>query len=60
MSAPMSPRPGYARMTTVTEPKPVSCWLSDMDGVLVHEEHALPGGPDFIEALQRHGRRFWF
>jgi NagD protein len=45
-------------MTSVTETKPVSCWLTDMDGVLVHEEHALPGGPDFIEALQRHGRAF--
>ncbi len=38
--------------------RPVSCWLTDMDGVLVHEEHALPGGPDFIAALQRAGRRF--
>ena len=45
-------------MTIVTETKPVSCWLTDMDGVLVHEEHALPGGADFIEALQRHGRPF--
>ena len=45
-------------MTIVTESKSVSCWLTDMDGVLVHEEHALPGGPDFIEALQRHGRPF--
>ena len=45
-------------MTIVTESKPVSCWLTDMDGVLVHEEHALPGGADFIEALQRHGRPF--
>jgi NagD protein len=28
--------------------KPVECWLTDMDGVLVHEEQALPGGADFI------------
>src|SRR5918996_6630091 len=42
----------------MTERKPVECWLTDMDGVLVHEEHALPGGADFIRALQQHGRRF--
>ena len=38
--------------------KPVECWLTDMDGVLVHEEQALPGGADFIEALLAHQRRF--
>ena len=27
----------------MTERKPVECWLTDMDGVLVHEEQALPG-----------------
>jgi 5'-nucleotidase len=42
----------------VTETKPVSCWLTDMDGVLVHEDQALPGGAEFIAALQEHGRRF--
>jgi NagD protein len=38
----------------MTDPKPVASWLTDMDGVLVHEEEALPGGADFIAALQRH------
>lgn len=42
----------------MTERKPVACWLTDMDGVLVHEEKALPGGPEFIQALQDHGRPF--
>jgi NagD protein len=42
----------------MTSPKPVDCWLTDMDGVLVHEEHAIPGAGDFIAALQRSGRRF--
>ena len=42
----------------MTETKPVACWLTDMDGVLVHEEQALPGGSEFIQALQDHGRRF--
>ena len=42
----------------MTETKPVSCWLTDMDGVLVHEEQALPGGAEFVAALQEHGRPF--
>ena len=40
------------------ERHPVSCWLTDMDGVLVHEEQALPGAAEFISALQTSGRRF--
>ncbi len=42
----------------MTERRPVECWLTDMDGVLVHEEQALPGAADFIAALQEHSRRF--
>ncbi|WP_040157065.1 HAD-IIA family hydrolase [Mobilicoccus massiliensis] len=36
----------------------VDSWLTDMDGVLVHEEQAIPGAADFIEALKSHGLRF--
>ena len=42
----------------MTDPKPVACWLTDMDGVLVHESRAIPGAADFIQALQDHDRRF--
>ena len=42
----------------MSDPKPIESWLTDMDGVLVHEEHAVPGAPEFIAALQEHGRRF--
>ena len=42
----------------MSERKPVEYWLTDMDGVLVHEEQALPGGADFIAALQQHQRRY--
>ena len=42
----------------MSEHKPVHCWLTDMDGVLVHEQEALPGAADFIRALQDNGRRF--
>jgi NagD protein len=42
----------------MSTPRPVDCWLSDMDGVLVHVEQPIPGASDFIAALQESGRRF--
>ncbi|MEO6827966.1 MAG: HAD-IIA family hydrolase [Microbacteriaceae bacterium] len=30
----------------------VECWLTDMDGVLVHENHALPGARELIQQWQ--------
>lgn len=32
--------------------RPIETWLTDMDGVLVHEEDPIPGGREFIAALQ--------
>lgn len=47
---------------TTTTPKstgrPIKAWLSDMDGVLVHEESALPGAAEFVEALKAKGTPF--
>ncbi len=37
---------------------PAECWLTDMDGVLVHEEYALPGAVDFLARLVERERRF--
>jgi NagD protein len=34
------------------------CWLTDMDGVLVHEDQALPGAREFLQRLVERGRRF--
>ena len=34
------------------------CWLTDMDGVLVHEEKALPGAAEFLDRLVEKRRRF--
>jgi NagD protein len=34
------------------------CWLTDMDGVLVHEGQALPGAADFLQRLVEKQRRF--
>jgi len=42
----------------MTESQPIETWLTDMDGVLVHEEVPIPGAAEFIGALQREGRRF--
>jgi NagD protein len=37
---------------------PAECWLTDMDGVLVREEHALPGAAEFLQRLVDRKRRF--
>jgi NagD protein len=37
---------------------PAECWLTDMDGVLVREEHALPGAAEFLQRLVDRERRF--
>jgi len=42
----------------MSEHKPVESWLTDMDGVLVHEERAIPGASEFIGTLQATGRKF--
>ena len=38
--------------------RPIETWLTDMDGVLVHEEVPIPGAQEFIEALKTSGRQF--
>ncbi|MCB1253457.1 MAG: HAD-IIA family hydrolase [Austwickia sp.] len=40
------------------DPPYIDAWLTDMDGVLVHEEHAIPGAPEFIDALKAADVRF--
>ena len=40
------------------ERKAPECWLTDMDGVLVHENHALPGAAEFIARLVEREKRF--
>src|SRR3954452_21917911 len=46
---------------TTRSPAPkraVRAWLSDMDGVLVHEEDPIPGAAEFVDRLSRIGRPF--
>ena len=40
------------------DPREAECWLTDMDGVLVHEDRALPGAVDFLRRLVERERRF--
>jgi NagD protein len=38
--------------------QPAECWLTDMDGVLMHEGSALPGAAEFLARLVERRRRF--
>ncbi len=42
----------------MTTRKPIESWLTDMDGVLVHEGHPVPGAPEFIGRLRASGKPF--
>ncbi|WP_433187873.1 HAD-IIA family hydrolase [Actinoallomurus sp. CA-150999] len=42
----------------MSERKPIDCWLTDMDGVLVHEGQPVPGAEDFLGRLKRAGKPF--
>jgi 5'-nucleotidase len=42
----------------MTMTRPVETWLTDMDGVLVHEDVPIPGAQEFIEKLKSSGVRF--
>jgi len=41
-----------------TERRAAECWLIDMDGVLVHEDQAIPGAGEFLARLTERERRF--
>ncbi len=45
-------------MGRMSEPRPIATWLTDMDGVLVHEEDPIPGAKEFMEALKGTGLPF--
>jgi NagD protein len=47
-----------AGMTGRTGRHQVRAWLSDMDGVLVHEEEPIPGAAEFVSRLVETGRPF--
>ncbi|MDN6202529.1 MAG: HAD-IIA family hydrolase [Micrococcaceae bacterium] len=39
-------------------PADIECWLTDMDGVLVHENKAIPGAAELIERWVSTSKRF--
>jgi NagD protein len=45
-------------MGAMTDARPIQTWLTDMDGVLVHEEVPIPGAAEFLEALKHSGLPF--
>ncbi|HLL67783.1 MAG TPA: HAD-IIA family hydrolase [Micromonosporaceae bacterium] len=42
----------------MTDRKPVESWLTDMDGVLMHEGVPVPGAPEFIDRLTTSNKPF--
>ena len=42
----------------MAERRKIECWLTDMDGVLVHEGKALPGAAEVIQSWKEQGLRF--
>src|SRR4051794_31927490 len=42
----------------VVPDREIRSWLMDMDGVLVHEERAIPGADRFVATLRERGRPF--
>lgn len=39
-------------VTSAVRKRQIEAWLTDMDGVLVHEDNALPGAQKFLDTLQ--------
>jgi NagD protein len=42
----------------MTERKAIESWLTDMDGVLVHEGRPIPGAPEFVARMEASGKPF--
>jgi NagD protein len=43
---------------TTRSRKDIDCWLTDMDGVLVYENDAIPGAAELIQQWTQTGKRF--
>ncbi len=42
----------------MSERKPIESWLTDMDGVLIHEGIPIPGADEFLKRLRQSGKPF--
>ncbi len=45
-------------MTTMSRREEIECWLTDMDGVLVHENQAIPGAAELLRQWTDQGTEF--
>ncbi|MGV8973253.1 MAG: TIGR01457 family HAD-type hydrolase, partial [Rhodoglobus sp.] len=36
----------------------IECWLTDMDGVLVHENQPIPGASDLLQQWRDEGKPY--
>jgi NagD protein len=45
-------------LRTMSDLKKIECWMSDMDGVLVHEGRMIPGADAFVARLREAARPF--
>ena len=57
MTTTLSPVPD-APTRRIPARRPIESWLMDMDGVLVREEHAVPGADRFLASLREQGTPF--
>ena len=46
------------KLGAMRDPADIECWLTDMDGVLVHENHEVPGASDLINRWVDTSKRF--
>ncbi|WP_438866169.1 HAD-IIA family hydrolase [Paractinoplanes brasiliensis] len=51
------PTPAATR-SMMPERKAIESWLTDMDGVLVHEGVPVPGAPEFVQRMKTSGKPF--
>nr|WP_149957720.1 HAD-IIA family hydrolase [Zafaria cholistanensis]GER24134.1 haloacid dehalogenase [Zafaria cholistanensis] len=49
------PQQRHSRQRT---PADIECWLTDMDGVLVHENQVIPGAAELLRRWSEAGQRF--
>lgn len=49
---------GNKEQTPLTGREKVQCWLTDMDGVLVHEQQPIPGAAELLKHWQDSGQEY--
>ena len=42
----------------MTDRREIECWLTDMDGVLVHENHPVPGAAELLQQWRDEGKPY--